>query len=151
MFQPNALPINVPVGYAEDVRQGQAGEHLTDGLPSELVGNELHRHDGPDAEERSLCQARDHAAQEENGVVARRGGDEITCDEQGHQANKYRALLETREPKGQYRSPEDDGQGVSGDQAAGPTFGDPERVGHLGQDAGNDEFGHADSEGRKCE
>jgi hypothetical protein len=52
---------------------------------------------------------------------------------------------------GQYRSADDNRQGVGGDQVACLTFGDAKRGGYLGQDAGNGEFGHADGEGRKCE
>jgi hypothetical protein len=66
-----------PSRDTKHVRQSQTGEHLPDGLPSEFVGNELHRHDGADAEKRPLREARDYAADEEDGVVACKGGDEV--------------------------------------------------------------------------
>ena len=42
--------------------------------------------------------------------------------------------------------PDDDGEGVAGDQPAGGGLGDAEICGHFGQQAHDDELGESDSE-----
>src|SRR6266436_7215619 len=95
------------------------GEHLPDGLASELVRNELRRDNRADAVKRALRQARDHAADEKQRVMRRNSADHVTRDEQRHQAEKGFALFKTGKPQRQDWTADHNGQRIGRDEIAG--------------------------------
>ena len=137
-------------GNAEHVCKGKPGEHLPDGLASELVRNELRRDNRADAVKRPLRQARDDAADEKQRVMRRNCADHVTRDEQRHQAEKDFALFKPGEPQRQDRAADHNGERVCRDQIACLTLGNPERTGDLRQHTGNNKFRGADGKGGKC-
>ncbi len=145
--QPKACPERGAGGNAEDVGEGEAGEHQGDGLRALVAGNEVRRDDAADAEERAVAERGEHAGGEEQVVRRRDGAGEVAQREDAHQQQQGQLALQPRGGDGDQRSADGDRERVAGDQDAGLGDADLEVVGEVGEQPHDDELGGADAEG----
>ncbi len=132
---------------ADDVGDGESGEHGGDGAGLLARGHQFGGDDGADAEERAVGERGDHPAGEHRPEGGGGGGQHVADHEQAHQQHQHPLAADLGAEHGEQRRAEDHAEGVAGDQQARGRDGDAVVGGDLGQQAHDHEFGGADAEG----
>ncbi|MCY1430137.1 hypothetical protein D9M71_460770 [compost metagenome] len=130
--------------HAEDVGQGQAGEHQGDGGSLAVGRHQTGGDHRTDAEEGAVAERGDHPGEHQQAVVGGHRAEEIADDEDAHQ---HQQGAFARQPCGKQRHDrraERHAEGIAADQPAGAGNGHAEIGGNIGQQPHDDEFRGAD-------
>ena len=132
--------------HADDVGDGQAGQHHRDRPRAPVPRHQGGGDDGADAEEGAVRQAGDEPRGHQDRVARGERGAEVAGGERDHQPQQHRPAPGPRGQDGDQRRPDDDPQRVRRDDVPGRRDGDRDAVRDLGQEAHRDELGGADGE-----
>ncbi len=143
-------------GNAEDVGDGQPGEHHGDGGRLLVGRNEAGRDNRADAEEGAVGECGQHPRRHQRPVVRRKRARRVADGEDRHQHQQRGFARPAAGGDGHDRRTEHDTEGVTGNQKARCGDRNAEIGADLDQQAHDDEFSDADSKGAggervKCE
>ncbi len=132
---------------ADDIGHRQSGEHQGDGSGLLLRCHQLRGDHRADAEERSMSEGGDHAADQHDGEGGREGRDGIAQDEQAHEQHQHVLTGDPGAERRHDRGADHDAEGVAGDEISGGGDRHSEIRSDLGEQPHDHELGGADSEG----
>jgi hypothetical protein len=92
-------------------------------------GHHVRGHHGSDAEERTVRQGGDDAADHHHSVVWREGRGKVSRDKQDQQDRQHGLAVKSCHCRREHQCADDDGEGVAGDQPAGRGLADVEVAG----------------------
>ena len=133
--------------HAENVGDGEAGEHQGDGRGLPVGGDEAGGDDRADAEEGGMRESGQHARRHQRPVVGRQGTGEIAEREDDHEREQQGLARQAAGERAEQRRADHHAKGVAGDEKAGGRDRNAEIGADVEQQAHDDEFSDTDTEG----
>ncbi|GGS53146.1 hypothetical protein GCM10010253_29550 [Streptomyces badius] len=133
-------------GNADDVGDGESGEHHGDGPGLLLRGDQVGSDHRADAEKGTVREGSDHTAGEHDAEDRGERGHHIAHDEQPHEQHQHALTGDTGAQQRHQRGSEDHTERVAGHQEARSRDRDLEITGDLGEQPHDHELGRSDPE-----